>query len=149
MPKRYEEEINEILHKFDDWPPPDSRARRPRSEPPRGSDQQTTFAPFFEHIGPQQLMVLGLLLILVGVLMRFSYRFGIDLSFGVYAVMLGLALLLAGYILAVIRGGSSRGDGSVRPGQTVWRGQVIDLRPSNRGLGYWFWRFRANLRRGR
>jgi len=147
MPKRYEEEINEILHKFDDWPPADKRARRPRSEPPRGSDKPPTFDRFFDHIGPQQIMAVGLVLILLGVLLRFSLRFGIDLSFGVYTVVLGLALLLAGYLMAVIQGGSGRG--SVHPGQTVWRGQVIDLRPSNRGLGYWFWRFRANLRRGR
>jgi len=147
MPKRYEEEINEILHKFDDWPPPNDRGRRPRQEPPHRSNRPTGFGSFFESIGPQQLMAIGLVLILVGVVLRFGYRMGVDVGIGVYATALGFLILLAGYILAVVNGGS--GLGGLRRGQKVWRGEVIDLRPANSGFGYWWWRFRSNLRRRR
>ncbi|HEX6511636.1 MAG TPA: hypothetical protein VF157_05010 [Chloroflexota bacterium] len=147
MPKRYEEEINEILHKFDDWPPPSNdRGRRPRSEPPRRKDPLIGFGQFFEHIGPQQIMLLGLAMILAGVVLHFSYRAGVVMGagLGTYATLIGFLVLFAGYLLAVVRGGSG---GSLHRGQQVWRGQVIDLRPSNRGLGYWLWRLRANRRR--
>ncbi|HLY65752.1 MAG TPA: hypothetical protein VKU60_09485, partial [Chloroflexota bacterium] len=134
MPKRYEEEINEILHKFDDWPPQNERGQRPRFEPPpHGNDPLTAFGQFFEHIGPQQLMAVGLLLIFVGVALRFAYRVGVDVGISGYATVLGVLLLLAGYILAVVRGGSG-GIGGVKGGQHMWRGQVVDLRPSNGGL---------------
>jgi hypothetical protein len=142
MPKRYEEEINEILHKFDDdWPPPNDR--RPRYEPPRGNDFFTSLGSFFESFGPSQLMVTGLGLILLGVVLRFGYRWGIDGGFGGYATILGVLVLFAGYLLAVVRGGSP----GFHRSQHVWRGQVIDLRPNNRGLSYWLWRLRANRRR--
>ncbi|HLG72340.1 MAG TPA: hypothetical protein VK009_18135 [Chloroflexota bacterium] len=150
MPKRYEEEINEILHKFDDWPPSD-RGSRPREAPRRTAPRVNPM----DHIGPQQVMVLGLALILAGVLLHFSAphlsdRAGLvaGFSLGTYATAVGFLVLLFGYILAVIRGGSS---GGVRLGrnQQFWRGQVVDLRPSNRGLSYWFWRLRSNLRNGR
>lgn len=144
MPKRYEEEINEILHKFDDWPPPDNRGRRPRQEPPRRNDTRTAFGFFFEHIGPQQLMALGLVIILIGVVLRFGYRAGLDIGVGVYATAAGVLLLIVGYVMAVVRGGGSFGHP-----QRMWRGQVIDLHPSNRGLAYWWWRLRANLRNRR
>jgi hypothetical protein len=144
MPKRYEEEINEILHKFDDWPAPNDRGRRPRQEPPRRKDPQTGFGSFFESMGPQQLMVIGLALILAGVLLRFGVRMGVEVGIGTYATAVGFLVLLAGYVMAVLRGGSGRG---VRQGGHMWRGEVIDLHPSNNGLTYWWWRFRANLRR--
>ena len=144
MPKRYEEEINEILHKFDDWPPPDNRARRPRQEPPRNTGGQTAFGQFFDHVGPQQVMALGLVLILAGAALRYLSH-GVNGQLGVYAVLIGFLVLLGGYIMAVVRGAG--GAGHLGPGQKLWRGQVIDLRPSNRGVGYWFWRMRTNLRR--
>src|SRR5712691_5876426 len=74
MPKRYEEEINEILHKFDDWPPPSDRGPRPRRDAPRPPKRPTGLAAFFETMGPPQLMAIGLVLILLGVLLRFGYR---------------------------------------------------------------------------
>ena len=148
MPKRYEEEINEILHKFDDWPPPNDGGRRPRQEPPKRNAPQTGFGSFFESMGPPQLMAIGLMLILVGVLLRFGYRFGIDSGVGGYATALGVVVLLVGYVMAVMRGGT--GTLNFRRGQQMWRGRVIDLRPNNGGgVNYWWWRFRANLRRRR
>lgn len=144
MPKRYEEEINEILHKFDDWPPPNERGRRPRQEPPRRKDPQAGSGSFFESMGPQQLMAIGLALILIGVLLRFGTRLGVDVGIGTYATAIGFLMLLVGYVMAVMRGGSGR---SMRPGQKMWRGEVIDLRARNNGMAYWWWRFRANLRR--
>ena len=140
MPKRYEEEINEILHKFDDWPPPDKRTRRPRQEPPRRDNTVTAFGGFFEHLGPQQLMALGLALILAGVVLRFGIRMGLDATIGTYATLAGFLLLLAGYVMSVLRGGS------LGHRQSMWRGQVVDLRPSNRSAGYWLWRLRSTLR---
>jgi hypothetical protein len=139
MPKRYEDEINEILHKIDDWPPPD-RAQRTRPEAPRRGNAP---APSFAQVGPQQLMALGLVLILLGAALHFSYRLGVPMGvvLGTYGTALGVLVLLGGYILAVIRGGS--GGWGRRP--HVWRGEVIDLRPSSRGFTYWWWR----LRRGR
>jgi len=146
MPKRYEEEINEILNKFDgDWPPPNDR-RRPRSEPPRGHAQPTGFGQFFEHLGPEQLMAVGLVLILAGVVLHFSSVYlGVvaPSGIGTYATAIGVLVLLAGYALAIVRGGG----GGLGQGQHFWRGQVVDLHPSNRGLGYWWWRLRTNLRR--
>jgi len=146
MPRRYEEEINEILGKFNDWPA-DNRARRPRGEPPQRKEPLAGFSQFFANFGPQHIMASGLLLILVGMVLRFADRFtyGLDLL-GTYATGLGVLILLAGYILAVIRGGSPTASGRR---QTIWRGQVVDLRPSNRGLGYWLWRWRTSLRRPR
>jgi hypothetical protein len=145
MPKGYEEEINEILNKFDgDWPPPGDK-RRPRSEPPRRNDPLTGFGQFFEHVGPEQLMAFGLLLILAGVVVHFSSRLGVVAPFGIgtYATAIGVLVLFAGYVLAIIRGGG----GGLGRGQHFWRGQVVDLRPGSRGLGYWWWRFRTNRRR--
>jgi hypothetical protein len=145
MPKRYEEEINEILHKFDDWPPPKDGGRRPRSEPPRRSDRPVSYGTFFGGVGAQQLMLLGLLLILAGVILHFSYRFGVPGGVGLasYATAIGFLVLLAGYIMAIVSGGS----GSLPRGKHVWRGQVVDLRPSRGGLAYWWWRLRTNFRR--
>ncbi len=139
MPRRYEEEINEILHKFDDWPPND-RGSRPRREP---SQRPPSAAPSM-NFGPQQIMVIGLALILAGVLLHFTDRAGLMIGFGLgtYATAIGFLVLFGGYLLAIIRGGSS-GRG---PGQKVWRGRVVDLRPSNRGLAYWWWRLRSGLR---
>ncbi len=142
MPKRYEEEINEILHKFDDWPPPPS-GRRPQQGPPRRPNPNTTLWQFFDHLGPQQLMAVGLVLIALGVVLRFGYRFGMDVGIGGYTTTAGFVLLLAGYLMAVMRGGSLRGLGRH---QQVWRGRVIDLPPAGRGLAYWWWRLRSNLR---
>ncbi|MFI5268408.1 MAG: hypothetical protein ACHQ7M_13625 [Chloroflexota bacterium] len=141
MPKRYEEEINEILNKFDgDWPPPNGKRRARPPEPPH------TGPSFFEYIGPEQLMAFGLLLILAGVVLHFSSRLGVAAPFGIgtYTTAIGVLVLVAGYVLAIIRGGGGVGLGK---GQHFWRGQVVDLHPSNRGLGYWWWRFRTNLRR--
>jgi hypothetical protein len=146
MPRRYEEEINEILGKYD-WPA-DGRARRARAEPPRPAEPRVGVGEFFAHFGPQQIMASGLVLILVGIVLRFADRFafGLDLL-GMYATAIGVLVLLFGYILAVIRGGGGPVVGGRR--QTIWRGRVVDLRPSNRGLGYWLWRWRANLLRRR
>lgn len=144
MPKRYEEEINEILHKFDDdWPPPNGR-QRPRYEPPHGKDPLTAFGHFFESFGPSQLMLAGLVLILVGVVLHYGSARGLNVGLGGYATVLGMLVLFAGYLLAVVRGGSPSVH---RGGQHMWRGQVIDLRPNNRGLGYWLWRLRTNRRK--
>jgi hypothetical protein len=141
MPRRYEEEINEILNKFDgDWPPPsDKRRARPK---PRHANPQLT-----PHIGAEQVMVLGLALILAGVLLRFSFRLGVvaPAGIGAYATAIGVLLLVAGYVMAIVRGGI--GGGGLGRSQHFWRGEVVDLRPSNRGLGYWWWRFRGSLRR--
>lgn len=139
MPRRYEEEINEILNKFDgDWPPPSDK-RRARPEPRRPGPSLA------ERVGPEQLMLFGLVLVLVGVLIHFSYRLGVvaPAGIGTYATAIGVLLLLAGYVLAIVRGGS----GGLGRGQHFWRGRVVDLRPANRGLSYWWWRVRSNLRR--
>ena len=145
MPRRYEEEINEILGKYD-WPA-DSHARRPRSEPPRPAEPRAGMGDFFGHFGAQQIMACGLVIILVGIVLRFADRFtfGLDML-GMYATAIGVLVLLFGYILAVLRGGGPVAAGRQ---QTIWRGQVVDLRPSNRGLGYWLWRWRANVFRRR
>jgi hypothetical protein len=146
MPRRYEEEINEILGKYD-WPA-DNRARRTRPEPAHRGQALGGFSQFFAHFGPQQIMACGLVLVVVGIALRFADRFtfGLDML-GTYATGLGVLILLFGYILAVVRGGS--GPAVFGRRQTIWRGQVVDLRPSNRGLGYWLWRWRANLFRRR
>ncbi|HLQ34168.1 MAG TPA: hypothetical protein VK457_15895 [Chloroflexota bacterium] len=142
MPKRYEEEINEILHKFDDWPPPNERGQRPRREQPRRTEPLIGFGQFFEHIGPPQLMAIGLLLILAGVVLHYGAQVGVAIGVGLgrYATAIGFLVLLAGYIMAVARGGGL----GLHRAQHTWRGEVIDLRPSNRGLAYWWWRLRRN-----
>src|SRR5437588_500623 len=133
MPRRYEEEINEILNKFDgDWPPPKQRQQARREAPRRGASAGAVF----ETLGPSQLMLIGLVLIFLGVLLRYGYRWGLQVGFGGYATLIGVLLLFAGYLLAVVR----CGGGVVGPGQQVWRGQVIDLRPNNKGFAYWLWR---------
>jgi hypothetical protein len=143
MPKRYEEEINEILHKFDDWPPSD-RGSRPRQEAPRRPAPRPSVS-LLDHFGPQQIMVLGLAFILAGVVLHFSDRAGLLIAFGLgtYATAIGFLVLLFGYILAVVRGGG----GGLGRGQHFWRGHVVDLRPNNRGPAYWWWRLRSNRRR--
>ena len=143
MPKRYEEEINEILHKFNDWPPSD-QGSRPRQEAPRRPAARR--GSMLDHFGAQHVMLVGLALILAGVALHFTDRAGLMLAFGLgtYATAIGFMVLFAGYILAVVRGGS----GGLGSGQHMWRGQVIDLRPGNRGLGYWWWRLRSNRRNG-
>ncbi len=139
VPRRYEEEINEILHKFDDWPPPNERRRPHRTESPRRA-QSVGLGQLLEQISPPQIMGIGLLVVLAGVLMHFGAQKGMGVSYmlGTYATALGALVLLAGYLMAVVRGGS--GGLGRRP--HVWRGEVIDLRPANRGLAYWWWRLR-------
>src|SRR5947209_7756829 len=101
MPKRYEEEINEILNKFDgDWPPPKER-QRARQEPPR---RPAASGAFFDSLGPSQLMFAGLVLIFLGIVLRYAARFSPELGFGGYATLIGALVLFAGYLLAVIRG---------------------------------------------
>src|SRR2546428_1940430 len=106
MPKRYEEEINEILHKFGDWPSPNERRQRPRSEAPRRSQPPLGLGDFFQGLGAQQLMGIGLLLILAGLLLRFSVRMGVvmGIMLGTYATAIGFLVLFTGYIMAVVRG---------------------------------------------
>ena len=79
-----------------------------------------------------------------GLLLRFSVRMGVVMGvlLGTYATVIGFLVLFTGYIMAVVRGGS--GGLGRRP--HVWRGEVIDLRSGGRGLAYWWWRLRANLR---
>jgi hypothetical protein len=142
MPKRYEEEINEILHKFDDWPPKDRG--RAHQAPPRQPNRPTNFN-MFEGVGPGQIMVVGLLLIAAGLILR---MLGLRLVYGLesYIGLLGLLLLTAGYVAAVLKG-FSKGPGGPKRNQRMWRGHVVDMRPTNRGLGYWWWRFTSSLRR--
>ena len=145
MPRRYEDEINEILGKYD-WPS-DNRARRPQyGQPTRRSEPLAGIGDFLAHFGGQQLMLFGLILIVVGALLHFGDSLGMGARIGTDATGIGFLVLLGGYILAVVKGPSGLGTGRH---QAFWRGQVVDLRPSNRGLGYWLWRLRANLRRPR
>ena len=146
MPKRYEEEINEILHKFDDWPPSD-RGKRARQEAPRRAARPGS-GQMLGGVGYQQLMLVGLALVLAGFVLQLGERRGLAIVFdlGVYATALGFLALAAGYILAIVRGSGVAGVGR---GQHFWRGKVIDLRPGNRGLGYWWWRIRSGRRPGR
>lgn len=142
MPKRYEEEINEILHKFDDWPPSGGRGQAPT--PPR-RNTPTAFEQFFSSFSAYKLMLLGLLLVLLG-LGAHVLGAGLTGSVGSYATAAGALMLLVGYALAVT---NSRRGGARVPRQKMWRGEVIDLPPRGRGLDYWWWRFTANFRRRR
>ncbi|MGH2363444.1 MAG: hypothetical protein ACRDHX_02195 [Chloroflexota bacterium] len=133
MPKRYEEEINEILHKFD-WPPPG--AARPRGKGPARGGRPSGGS----SISPNQLMALGLIFILAGAAIHLL-GLASGVALGTYATWIGVLVLLGGYIMAVtsVRGGRL-------PGRSTWRGSVVDLPPRGRGLAYWWWRLTAALR---
>ncbi|MDE3076903.1 MAG: PrgI family protein [Chloroflexota bacterium] len=139
MPKRYEEEINEILHKFDDWPPPPRGRGRSQRRPPRQDDFLGAVGRLFGGFSPNQLMALGLILIVAGAVIHFL-RLGLGVALGSYATLVGVLALLAGYILALA------GGWRLAPRQRTWRGQVIDLQPRGRGLDYWWWRLTRGFR---
>lgn len=139
MPKRYEEEINEILHKFD-WPPAHRGRGQSPQRSPRHDDVFSAVGRLFGGFSPNQLMALGLVLIVAGAVIHFL-RLGLGVPLGSYATLVGVLAVLAGYIMAVTAGGRRLG-----PRQRTWRGQVIDLPPRSRGLGYWWWRFTKSLR---
>ncbi|MGH2469935.1 MAG: hypothetical protein ACRDGF_07665, partial [Chloroflexota bacterium] len=109
MPKRYEEEINEILHKFD-WPPPG--AARPRGKGPARGGRPSGGS----SISPNQLMALGLIFILAGAAIHLL-GLASGVALGTYATWIGVLVLLGGYIMAV-----TSGRGGRLPGRSTWRG---------------------------
>jgi len=131
MPKRYEDEIREILKGFDDEPA--DRSRRPSSGPStptpiRGRGQSapptSRFSP--RSINPQQVMGFALILILFAFVMQGPWARGFPTVFFLagWISLAGTILLIAAF-LALLLGNRRLGGAGAQ--EQRWRGQVIYL----------------------
>lgn len=132
---RLEQEINEILDKIEQFPKPETRRARSRKRLLRRvagaiADQQRTLARQISRISISQVMIASFLLILGSFLLG---RF------------LGPArtwILLAGVILFVSAFAANVFSTKSGPsGNTYWRGQEINYRPTTppwTRLRHWF-----------
>ncbi len=135
MPKKYEDEIREILKGMDDVPGDGARAgdRGSSRGPSRGASgragRPTFRAPSFPAIrfDPQRIMGLALILILLGWIMQGPWARGFRDIFVLagYVSLAGTILLVVALIALLRASGWFQGTFG-RPAQR-WRGQVIYL----------------------
>ncbi|HEU5316476.1 MAG TPA: hypothetical protein VFX49_10220 [Chloroflexota bacterium] len=129
MPKKYEDEIREILKGLDDVPGDGQRAaagtgggpgRRP------GGPSRPIFRRPSLSLNPQRVMGLALILILFAWIMQGPWSRGFPDVFRMagYISLAGTVLFVVGLIGMLRAGGRLGGFGS---GQQRWRGQVIYL----------------------
>ncbi|HXI16642.1 MAG TPA: hypothetical protein VNM48_09735 [Chloroflexota bacterium] len=131
MPKKYEDEIREILKGMDDasggTPAGGTRASRP--EKPRSvGRQRPSFSGFGDlQLNPQRLMGGALILILFAWIMQgpWSYGFPLISRWAGYVSLAGTVLFVVALIMLLRSRGSLRMPG--RATETRWRGQVIRL----------------------
>jgi len=131
MPKKYEDEIREILKGMDDAPGVaqvgGTRASRP--EKPRSvGRQRSSFSGFGDlQLNPQRLMGGALILILFAWIMQgpWSYGFPLISRWAGYVSLGGTILFVVALIMLLRSRGSLRMPG--RATETRWRGQVIHL----------------------
>jgi len=131
MPKKYEDEIREILKGMDDAPgegkPEPRRAARP--EKPRSIGRQMPSIGGFGdlQLNPQRLMGGALILILFAWIMQgpWSYGFPLISRWAGYVSLGGTILFVVALIMLLRSRGSLRMPG--RATETRWRGQVIHL----------------------
>jgi hypothetical protein len=134
MPKKYEDEIREILKGMDDLPADGTRTGRragPGSGPPR-SRRPSFRAPSVPSLSsirfdPQRIMGLALILILLGWIMQGPWSRGFDeiLILAGYVSLAGTILIVVA-LIALLR--ASGWFGRVLGGREQrWRGQPIYL----------------------
>ena len=131
MGQRYQREIEEILGKVNEDAPAEgaskrttsaSRERRGRQRDPIGS------APRFSlHFSPGKLLAIGLGLLVAAWLLSLN-----GVGFAAPLVWIGIALLIAGYVLVFTR--------PRRRVERRWRGQSLEDPPEPGGLArIWRW----------
>jgi hypothetical protein len=131
MPKKYEDEIREILKGMDDLPDDGSRgSRRSAAGRPSGRTRGPVFrAPTMPSLrfDPQRIMGLALILILLGWIMQGPWARGFrDILVLAGYVSLAGTILLVVALVALLRA-SGWFKGNFAQAQQRWRGQVIYL----------------------
>jgi hypothetical protein len=144
VPKRYEDEIRDILRGMDQFPG-EERPRRTWPRPSLGALR----GRWFGHLDAQRVMGGALILMLFAWILRGPWANGFPglVTAAGYISLFSIALFVVALVL-LIRGGRFRGGQT--SGSTRWRGQVIELR--RRGgplssLGVWWRRFWSRLTR--
>lgn len=129
MPKKYEDEIREILKGMDDVPgsaprrtPDDGPRRAPRQPAGRGP----TIPSLSLSFNPQRMMGFALILFLLSWIMQGPWARGFPLLFLLagYVSLAGTVLFVVALIAMLRAGGRFRGLGRQ---EQRWRGQVIYL----------------------
>jgi hypothetical protein len=123
VPKKYEDEIREILKGLDDVPA-DARRQGPR----QGPRQPVRRGPSLPSLSfnPQRIMGLALILFLFAWIMQGPWSRGFPEVYRLagYVSLTGTVLFVVALIAMLRAGGRLRGIGG---GQPRWRGQVIYL----------------------
>ena len=96
MPKKYEQEIDEILRRFDDWPP--RRRQRWRGSSLRAWTAWLRSAAAYLEVTPTRLLVASMILVLVGYLLRL-----VAPGLAGPVSLLGLAAFIAALVGSVIQ----------------------------------------------
>ena len=110
MPQKYEREIDEILRRFDDWPP-----RRPRRRRAMSIGAWRSRLPSVHlRMSPTMLFVACIALALLGYLIR-----PIVPSLAMPLSLLGLAAFIGALVLSLTRSRSQR--------PSMWRGRPLQL----------------------
>jgi hypothetical protein len=131
VPEKYEREIEEILRKSS-FSAPRGPRRPPWWQTGFASEWQRNFAT----VSPGRLLTLGLVLALVGYVLReFMPTLGATVS------LVALALLLGGLVLSMSRRNAQR--------PRTWRGQTLDGTSSVADIWVSLKRRWNNLRQGR
>lgn len=110
MPQKYEREIDEILRRFDDWPP--RRVRRRRALPVGAWISR--FPSVHLRMSPTTLFVTSVALALLGYLIR-----PIVPSLAMPLSLLGLAVFVAALVFSLTRSRSRH--------PAMWRGRPMHL----------------------
>jgi len=146
MPKKYEDEIREILKGMDDLP--GDGPRRPAPPTPAKPSRAPSFQSPFRNLtrNPQQLMGGALILILFAWIMQGPWARGFPEVYRLagYISLAGIALFIIALIMLLRARGTFGGPGGIGASREQrWRGQVIYL-PSRQP----FWqRWRHSLSR--
>jgi hypothetical protein len=140
MPKKYEDEIRDILRDMDKRFPSENGARRRQTAPRLSMPRWDAL----RNINPQKLMGGALILLLFGWIMRGPWSWGFpEMSrLAGYISMVGIVLVVVSLIL-LVRAGSFGSAGPSVYREKRWRGQVINM-PRRGGL---LWTWRRNLGR--
>ncbi|MDQ3700503.1 MAG: hypothetical protein M3442_06225 [Chloroflexota bacterium] len=143
MPKRYEDEIRDLLRGMNEFPG-EQRRRRRWAMPSLG------VRPSWGHLDAQRIMGGALILMLFAWIMRGPWAFNYPwmVALAGYVSLLSIVLFVIALVMLVRGGAFGRGATS---GETRWRGQVIEL-PRRGGLlstlRAWWRRLTSRFTRG-
>jgi hypothetical protein len=145
-PDRVQREIEELLDRLDNFIPEERlvakiRSRRRQEAGPNALERAwATIKGWLGRISVGHVMLAGLALMLVA-----SFAPGLFAGYARFAVYLGLALSVGGFVLAVVNRDARRTLSGAGRYEKRWRGQVIEYgppSPASRLRSWWRNRWR-------